>query len=86
MHETRRNPLPSGSGGCQGRPITIGEVTIRRGDFIVGDNDGVVVIPREVTPQVLVRAEEVVHTENEVRKAILEGVHPVEAYRKHGRF
>jgi len=37
-------------------------------------------------PQVLERAEEVVHTENEVRKAILEGVHPVEAYRKHGRF
>jgi len=69
-----------------GRPITIGEVTIRRGDFIVGDNDGVVVIPREVMPQVLERAEEVVHTENEVRKAILEGVHPVEAYRKHGRF
>ena len=54
--------------------------------FIVGDNDGVVVIPREVMPQVLERAEEVVHTENEVRKAILEGVHPVEAYRKHGRF
>src|SRR2546429_6570695 len=36
--------------------------------FIVGDNDGVVVIPREVMPQVLERAEEVVHTENEVRK------------------
>jgi len=69
-----------------GTPISIGEVTIRRGDFIVGDNDGVVVVPQEVTLEVLISAEEVVHTENEVRKAILEGVHPVDAYRKYGRF
>jgi 4-hydroxy-4-methyl-2-oxoglutarate aldolase len=69
-----------------GEPIKIGQVTIRRGDFIVGDKDGVLAIPREITLEVLEKAEEVVNTENLVRKAILEGVHPVDAYRKYGRF
>jgi hypothetical protein len=48
--------------------------------------DGVVVIPQEIVPEVLVRSEEVVSTENLVRKDILRGVHPVDAYRKYGRF
>jgi 4-hydroxy-4-methyl-2-oxoglutarate aldolase len=69
-----------------GRTIRIGEVTIRRGDFVVGDQDGVLVIPQEITLQVLEKSEEVVGTENLVRKAVLQGVHPVDAYRKYGRF
>ena len=69
-----------------GRPIRIGGVTIRRGDFIVGDKDGVLVIPQEITPQVLQKSEEVVGTENLVRTAVLKGAHPVDAYRKYGRF
>lgn len=69
-----------------GKEIKIGQVTVRRGDFIVGDKDGVIVIPREITMAVLETAEEVVHTENLVRKAILQGAHPVDAYRQYGRF
>jgi len=69
-----------------GREIRIGQVAVRRGDFVVGDKDGVLVIPREITLQVLEKSEEVVNTENLVRKSILEGVHPVDAYRKYGRF
>ena len=69
-----------------GQPIQVGEVTIRRGDFVVGDKDGVLVIPHEVTLEVLRRSEELVGTENLVRKAILRGVHPLEAYREYGRF
>ncbi len=69
-----------------GKEIRIGKVVVRRGDFIVGDKDGVVVVPREITLEVLEKSEEVVNTENLVRKAILEGVHPVDAYRKYGRF
>ena len=69
-----------------GKEISFGSVTVRRGDFIVGDKDGVLVVPREITVQVLEKSEEVVNTENLVRKAVLEGVHPVDAYRKHGRF
>ena len=44
------------------------------------------VIPQDVAEEVITKAEEVVQTENLVRKAILEGMHPVEAYRKFGRF
>ena len=69
-----------------GQPIQIGGVGIERGDFIVGDKDGVLVIPKEITLQVLEKSEEVVNTEDLVRKAILQGVHPVEAFRKYGRF
>ena len=69
-----------------GQPVQIGGVTVRRGDFVVGDKDGVLVIPQEITLTVLEKSEEVMNTENLVRKAILQGVHPVEAYRKYGRF
>jgi regulator of RNase E activity RraA len=69
-----------------GQPIHIGKVGIRRGDFVVGDKDGVLVIPKQITQEVLEKSEEVVNTENLVRKAILQGVHPVEAYRRYGRF
>jgi len=44
------------------------------------------VIPRDLTLEVLRRSEEVMGTENLVRKAILRGVHPLEAYREYGRF
>ncbi len=67
-------------------PILIGSLTVHPGDFIVGDSDGVVVIPAAAACDVITQAEEVVHTENRVRKAILEGVHPLDAYRRHGRF
>jgi 4-hydroxy-4-methyl-2-oxoglutarate aldolase len=69
-----------------GNAITIGGVRVQRGDFVVGDKDGVLVIPQEITLEVLERSEEVVGTENHVRKAILEGTHPVDAYRRFGRF
>lgn len=66
--------------------ITIGQVRICAGDYVLGDRDGVLVIPQTVAEEVVTKAEEVVHTENLVRKAILQGVHPVEAYRQYGRF
>ena len=69
-----------------GNPVRIGRVTIRAGDFIVGDKDGVLMIPQEITREVLLKSEEVVSTEDLVRKAILQGVHPVEAYKRYGRF
>lgn len=66
--------------------LTIGEVRIEAGDYVVGDSDGVVIIPQDCAEEVITRAEKVVHTENLVRKAILQGVHPVEAYKRYGRF
>jgi regulator of RNase E activity RraA len=67
-------------------PIQIGKVEIAPGDYIVGDCDGVVVIPLKIADEVISKAEQVVQTEDLVRKAILEGVHPLDAYRRYRRF
>jgi regulator of RNase E activity RraA len=40
-------------------PVKIGHVTVRPGDVILGDMDGVLCVPREIAYEVLVRAEEI---------------------------
>ena len=67
-------------------PLTIGSVTIRTGDFILGDRDGVIVIAREIAQSAIEQTEQVALTENQVRDAIRAGVDPVEAYLKYGKF
>jgi regulator of RNase E activity RraA len=69
-----------------GEPIVIGGVTIRTGDYVMADRDGVVVIPQEMIAEVTDKVEEVLRTENKVRTAILEGVDPVDAYLKYRKF
>jgi regulator of RNase E activity RraA len=66
--------------------VVIEGVRVRPGDLIVADRDGVLVIGQEIAEDVLLESEEVVATENLVRKSILEGVHPVQAYETYGRF
>ncbi len=69
-----------------GEPITIGTVTICSGDYILGDRDGVVVLPAKLAEEVISQTEQVVSTENKVRSAILDGMDPQEAYLKFGKF
>lgn len=69
-----------------GEPITIGEVTICTGDYVMADRDGVVIIPNELAEEAITKTEEVLRTENLVRKAILAGSDPQEAYLKYGKF
>lgn len=69
-----------------GEPVTIGEVTIVTGDYLLGDRDGVVVIPRDRAAEVVARTEEVVATESEMRRALVGGMDPVEAYHRFGKF
>ena len=72
--------------GRLGEPLTIGGVTISTGDYILGDRDGVVVIPGKLAAEVIAKTEEVVSTESKVRSAILGGMDPQEAYLKFGKF
>ena len=44
---TNPNGPTKNIGGRIGHPVTVGGVTVHAGDFIVGDNDGVVVVERE---------------------------------------
>jgi 4-hydroxy-4-methyl-2-oxoglutarate aldolase len=69
-----------------GAPIRIGEVTIHTGDYVLADRDGIVIVPGARAAEVVRETEEVLHTENLVRKAILQGVDPVQAYLKYGKF
>lgn len=54
-------------------PVKIGKVTVRPGDVIFGDIDGVLCVPREIAYDVLVRAEEIERNENEIFQWIKDG-------------
>jgi regulator of RNase E activity RraA len=73
LHETRRlGPYKSGPGEIYGT-VTLGGVTVNNGDVIVGDADGVVVIPRTRAIEALEAAERVVESEAEQAEAIRSG-------------
>ena len=69
-----------------GEPVTIGAVTVASGDYVLGDRDGVVVIPAAIAGEVVARTEEVVATESDMRRALIDGMDPVAAYNKYGKF
>ncbi|WP_338602737.1 4-carboxy-4-hydroxy-2-oxoadipate aldolase/oxaloacetate decarboxylase [Sulfolobus tengchongensis] len=61
-------------------PITIEGVIVKPGDFILADDDGVVVVQREEIDEVLARAKEREARENEVRKRLLNGELTLDIY------
>lgn len=69
-----------------GQPIRVGALTIKAGDYVMADLDGVVIIPEAVVGEIVQETENVMKRENLVRKAILEGEDPREAYLKYGKF
>ena len=69
-----------------GDPIKIGNLTIKSGDYVLGDIDGVVIIPQDIAENVISETEEYMNTESQLRKDILSGVDPKEAYLKYRVF
>ena len=69
-----------------GEPIKIGDLIIKSGDYVLGDIDGVVIIPQEIVQEVIKETEEYINTESQLRKDILSGVDPKEAYLKYRVF
>ncbi|HHK42956.1 MAG TPA: RraA family protein [Planctomycetaceae bacterium] len=65
-------------------PVEVGGVVFPPGALVLADTDGVVVVPPEVEPEVLVRAWEKIHAENEVRDAIRQGMKATDAFAKYG--
>ncbi len=63
---------PKGFGEI-GVPVRLGGVVIHPGDWIVGDDDGVVAIPRKDAVEITNRAMDVLERENRVRKEIQDG-------------
>ena len=66
--------------------IVVGGVRVAPGDWIVGDRDGLVIVPGDLVEDVLGEAEEKVATENEIRDAVLRGTLPLQAYERYGTF
>lgn len=67
-------------------PIKIGAVTIKPGDVVMGDIDGVLVVPRDIAHAVLVRAEEIKANEKKIFGWVGEGQSAQEISRKGGYF
>ena len=67
-------------------PVTIGDVTVVAGDYLLGDRDGIVIIPREVADEAMTKTEAVIATESEMRRALIGGMDPVDAYNRFGKF
>ncbi|WP_019939461.1 RraA family protein [Bordetella sp. FB-8] len=60
---TNPNGPTKNIGGRIGHPVTVGGITVHPGDFIIGDNDGVVVVEREKVAGLLPMADKKVKDE-----------------------
>jgi regulator of RNase E activity RraA len=65
-------------------PVKIGNTVIHPGDFVFGDIDGVVVIPKDMTMDVLAAAEDIFERESGMREELRRGVSVTDAYAKYG--
>jgi regulator of RNase E activity RraA len=66
--------------------ITIGDMVVAPGDYVVADRDGALRVPKGIVEEVIAIAEAAIATENKVRTAILAGTDPQEAYLQFGKF
>lgn len=62
-----------GEGGSIGLPVSVGGVVVHPGDLVVGDRDGVVIVPREEAAEALERAVAREKKDAETRARVLAG-------------
>ncbi len=67
-------------------PVKIGKVTVRPGDIIFGDIDGVLCIPREIAYDVLIRAENIGSNETDIFSWVRSGDTIAQIIEKGGYF
>ena len=65
-------------------PVMCAGATVRRGDLVFGDVDGVVVVPQEVEQDVVRRALEKISGENQSREALQRGEKLADVFRRLG--
>ena len=66
------------------QPVTVGEIRVSPKDIVVGDADGVVVIPKEREQEVLETALSIEQAEEHIRQAIEQGSRLDEARKQFG--
>lgn len=67
-------------------PVSLGEARVAPGDVVVGDGDGVVVIPRNRQEEVLAVSREIAESEDRIREEIERGSRLDEARKRHKYF
>lgn len=65
-----------------GEPVSLAHIRVRQGDIIIGDADGVVVVPKEFEEKVLATALEIEAAEDQIRAATEKGMRLDEARRQ----
>lgn len=65
-------------------PVEVGGVVINPGDMLVGDIDGVVVVPRRVEAEVFSQALDKARTEKVIKTDLEQGMLASEAFKKYG--
>jgi regulator of RNase E activity RraA len=65
-------------------PIALGDVQVRPGDIVLGDDDGVVVVPRHRLTQVSELAAEIAEREDAITAAVLSGATIGDARKRFG--
>jgi 4-hydroxy-4-methyl-2-oxoglutarate aldolase len=70
---TANSPQKNGPGTI-GLDITLGGVIVRSGDLVLGDRDGIVVLPQEKIPEAVDKINAVREKEKKIEKSIAEGL------------
>jgi regulator of RNase E activity RraA len=63
-----------------------GTITINPGDYILGDRDGIIVIPQQHVEAVIGMAEELINKETLIQRDMESGLSREEAFKRHPRF
>jgi regulator of RNase E activity RraA len=65
-------------------PVACAGVLVHPGDLVLGDYDGIVVVPQDLAEEAVAKAEEKVRGEDQVREVLARGESVVAAFRKYG--
>ncbi|KAA0993860.1 RraA family protein [Dyadobacter sp. UC 10] len=68
------------------KPVLMGEVIVKPGDWVFGDIDGVISIPQEIAYEVLLAAEEIIEKEADIRDMVESGMSPTDVVKNGGYF
>ena len=65
-------------------PIQLGQVRVSPGDIVLGDMDGVCVVPQTAEQEIMAAAFDKAHKEKVVRKALEDGLPAKDTFEKYG--
>lgn len=71
----------NGKDGAVGEPVRIGEITVRTGDLVMGDADGVVAYPQDQAETLIAAAEERDDKETGILDQIRQGALTLDVYK-----